>query len=235
MSIIWVAIIETGTGFPGNTGQIPQNVAPFAEMLRLNGYNTGAFGKWHETAAWEASTSGPLDRWPIHQGFEKFYGFLGGETNQWAPFVYDGTHQVELPDDPNYHFMTDMTNQSVAWMKYQKALAPDKPFFMYFAPGATHAPHHVPQSYIDKYKGKFDDGWDAMRQEILDRQIKAGIVPEGTKLAPKPEAIQDWDKLSADEKRLFTKQAEVFAAYLDMTDYEMGRLIDAIEATGQDR
>ncbi len=228
------SIIETGTGFPGNTGQIPQNVAPLAEMLRLNGYNTAAFGKWHETAAWEASTSGPFDRWPTHQGFEKFYGFLGGETNQWAPFIYDGTHQVELPDDPNYHFMNDMTNQAVAWMIFQKALAPDKPFFMYFAPGATHAPHHVPASYIAKHKGKFDAGWDAMRQEILDRQIKAGIVPEGTKLAPKPKAIQDWDKLSADEKRLFTKQAEVFAGYLDMADYEVGRLLEAIEATGQE-
>ncbi len=228
------AIIETGTGFPGNTGQIPQNVAPLAEMLRLNGYNTAAFGKWHETAAWEASTSGPFDRWPTLQGFEKFYGFLGGETNQWAPFIYDGTHQVELPDDPNYHFMNDMTNQAVAWMKFQKALAPDKPFFMYFAPGATHAPHHVPANYIAKHKGKFDAGWDTMRQEILDRQIKAGIVPEGTKLAPKPKAIQDWDKLSADEKRLFTKQAEVFAGYLDMADYEVGRLLEAIEATGQE-
>ena len=227
------SIIETGTGFPGNTGQIPQNVAPLAEMLRLNGYNTAAFGKWHETAAWEASTSGPFDRWPTHQGFEKFYGFLGGETNQWAPFIYDGTHQVELPDDPNYHFMNDMTNQAVSWMIFQKALAPGKPFFMYFAPGATHAPHHVPASYIAKHKGKFDAGWDTMRQEILDRQIKAGIVPEGTKLAPKPKAIQDWDKLSADEKRLFAKQAEVFAGYLDMADYEVGRLLEAIEATGQ--
>ena len=126
------SIIETGTGFPGNTGKIPQNVTPLAEILRLNGYSTGAFGKWHETAAWESNTIGPLDRWPIHQGFDKFYGFLGGETNQWAPFVYDGVTPVELPEDPNYHFMTDMTNQSIAWMKYQKALDPEKPFFMYF-------------------------------------------------------------------------------------------------------
>jgi arylsulfatase len=227
------SIIETGTGFPGNTGKIPQNVAPLAEILRLNGYSTGAFGKWHETAAWEANTIGPLDRWPVHQGFDKFYGFLGGETNQWAPFVYDGTHVVELPDNPNYHFMTDMTNQSIAWMKYEKALDPDKPFFMYFAPGATHAPHHVPQNYIDKFKGKFDEGWDAIRQKILDHQIELGIVPEGTKLAPKPEAIQEWNSLSADQKRLFTKQAEVFAAYIDMMDYEIGRLIDAVDEIGQ--
>jgi arylsulfatase len=227
------SIIETGTGFPGNTGQIPQNVAPLAEMLRLNGYSTGAFGKWHETAAWEANTIGPLDRWPIHQGFDKFYGFLGGETNQWAPFVYDGVTPVELPEDPNYHFMTDMTNQSIAWMKYQKALAPEKPFFIYFAPGATHAPHHVPQSYIDKFKGKFDDGWDAIRQQILDRQIKLGVVPEGTKLAPKPEAIPEWDSLSADQKRLYSKQVEVFAAYIEMMDYEIGRLINAVDEVDQ--
>lgn len=227
------AIIETGTGFPGNTGQIPQSVAPVAEMLRLNGYSTGAFGKWHELAAWEASVSGPFDRWPTRQGFDKFYGFLGGETNQWAPFIYDGTHPVELPEDPDYHFMRDMTDQAVAWMLYQKALTPDKPFFMYFAPGAVHAPHHVPESYIAKWKGKFDAGWDAMRQEILDRQIQAGIVPAGTTLAPKPEAIQDWESLTADQKRLFTKQAEVFAAFLDMTDYEVGRLLDAIDQIGQ--
>jgi arylsulfatase len=227
------SIIETGTGFPGNTGQIPQNVTPLAEILRLNGYSTGAFGKWHETAAWESNTIGPLDRWPIHQGFDKFYGFLGGETNQWAPFVYDGVTPVELPEDPNYHFMTDMTDQSIAWMKYQKALDPEKPFFMYFAPGATHAPHHVPQSYIDKYKGKFDAGWDAIRQQILDRQIKTGVVPKGTKLAPKPDAIPEWESLSADQKRLYSKQAEVFAAFLDMADYEIGRLIGAVDEIGQ--
>jgi arylsulfatase A-like enzyme len=227
------SIIETATGFPGNTGQIPREVAPLAEMLRLNGYGTGAFGKWHETAAWEASTAGPMDRWPTSQGFEKFYGFLGGETNQWSPFIYDGVHPVELPEDPDYHFMKDMTDKAVAWMKYQKALAPEKPFFMYFAPGATHAPHHVPESYIKKHKGKFDAGWDVMRQEILDRQIEMGIVPKGTKLAPKPEAIQNWDQLTADQKRLFTKQAEVFAGFLDMTDHEIGRLLDAVEAIGE--
>ena len=227
------AIIETGTAFPGNTGQIPNDVAPVAEMLRLNGYSTAAFGKWHETAAWEASTSGPFDRWPTRQGFDKFYGFLGGETNQWAPFIYDGTHQVELPNDPNYHFLTDMTDQSVAWVKYQKALTPDRPFFIYYAPGAVHAPHHVPQVWIDRWKGKFDQGWDKLREEILARQIKLGIVPEGTKLAPKPEAIPDWDTLSADQKRLFTRQFEVFAAFLEMTDHEVGRLLQAVKDTGQ--
>jgi arylsulfatase A-like enzyme len=226
-------IIETGTAFPGNTGQIPNEVAPVAEMLRLNGYSTGAFGKWHETAAWEASVSGPFDRWPTRQGFDKFYGFLGGETNQWAPFIYDGVHPVELPADPNYHFMTDMTNQAVAWVKYQKALTPDKPFFVYFAPGATHAPHHAPAEWIAHWKGKFDQGWDQLREEILARQIASGIVPKGAVLAPKPEAIPDWDTLSGDEKKLFARQFEVFAGFLEYTDHEIGRLIDAIEATSQ--
>lgn len=226
-------ITEMATGFPGATGEIPQNVAPVAEMLRLNGYSTGAFGKWHETSTWETSVSGPFDRWPHRQGFDKFYGFFGGETNQWAPFVYDGTHPVELPEDPNYHFMNDMTNQAVAWMQYQKALTPEKPYFMYFAPGATHAPHHVPESYIAKWKGKFEGGWDVMRDQILARQIKMGIVPKGTKLAPKPEAIPEWESLTADQKKLFTKQAEVFAGFLDMTDHEIGRLLDAVDKTGQ--
>jgi arylsulfatase len=226
-------IIETGTAYPGNTGQIPNSVTPVAEMLRLNGYSTGAFGKWHETAAWEASVSGPLDRWPTRQGFDKFYGFLGGETNQWAPYIYDGVHPVELPEDPDYHFLTDMTDQAVAWIKYQKALTPDRPFFVYFAPGATHAPHHVPKEWIERWKGKFDAGWDVMRDQILARQIELGIVPEGTSLAPKPEAIPDWNTLSADEKRLFSRQVEVFAAYIEMTDHEIGRVIEAIEETGK--
>jgi arylsulfatase len=226
-------ITEMATGLPGATGQIPNATAPLAEMLRLNGYATAAFGKWHETAAWEASIAGPFDRWPTRQGFDKFYGFIGGETNQWAPFLYDGTAVVELPKDPNYHFMTDMTDKAIAWIKYQKALTPQKPSFIYFAPGATHAPHHVPQEWIARWKGRFDQGWDKMREETLARQIKLGVVPPGTKLAPKPPEIRDWDKLSADEKRLFTRQAEVFAAYAEYTDHEIGRMIKAFEDIGQ--
>lgn len=227
------SIIETGTGYPGNTGQIPQNVAPVAETLRLNGYSTAAFGKWHETAAWEVNAAGPFDRWPTRQGFDKFYGFLGGETNQWAPFIYDGTHVVELPDDPNYHFLTDMTDQTISWIKYQKALAPDKPFFVYYAPGATHAPHHVPKEWIARWEGKFDGGWDTMREETLKRQIAQGIVPPDTKLAPKPKAIPDWNTLTADEKKLYSRQAEVFAAFVEMTDHEVGRVVKTIDELGQ--
>jgi len=226
-------VTEMATGFPGNTGQIPNATASVAEMLRLNGYSTAAFGKWHETAAWETSVSGPFDRWPTHQGFDKFYGFIGGETNQWAPYLYDGVTQVELPNNPKYHFMTDMTDKAVAWIKYQKAMTPDKPFFVYFAPGAVHAPHHVPQEWIARWKGKFDQGWDKVREETFARQLKMGIIPAGTKLAPKPAVIKDWDTLSVDEKRLFSHQVEVFAAYLDYTDHEIGRMLDAVEATGE--
>lgn len=226
------AITEAATAFPGNTGQRPNNVAPLAEMLRLNGYSTAFFGKNHETAAWEVSPSGPTDRWPTRSGFDKFYGFIGGETNQWAPLVYDGLTQVELPKDPNYHFMNDMTNQAIHWMRYQKSLTPDKPFLIYFAPGATHAPHHVPREWIEKYKGKFDGGWDQFREETLARQIKLGVVPAGTKLAPKPEAIKDWDQLTADEKKLFARQMEVFAGFGEYTDREIGRLVQAVEQTG---
>ena len=226
-------ITEMATGFPGATGQIPDSTAPLAEMLRLNGYSTAAFGKWHETAVWETSVSGPYSRWPTHQGFDKFYGFIGGETNQWAPFLYDGVTQVELPGDSSYHFMTDMTDKAVAWIRFQKSMTPDKPFLVYFAPGAVHAPHHVPGEWIAKWKGKFDQGWDEVRKETLARQLKAGIVPPGTKLAPKPPAIKEWATLSREEKTLFAHQAEVFAAYLDYTDHEIGRLLDAVKDTGE--
>lgn len=227
------SITETATGFPGNTGQRPNSVAPLAEMLRLNGYSTAFFGKNHETAPWEVSVSGPTDRWPTRSGFDKFYGFFGGETDQWNPTIYDGMARVPTPHGEGYNFMTDMTDQAISWMKFQKALTPDKPFYMYFAPGATHAPHHVPKDWIAKNKGRFDGGWDKLREETLARQIALGVVPEGTKLANKPEGIKDWDKLSADEKKLFARQMEVYSAFGEYCDYEIGRLFDAIGETGQ--
>ena len=228
-------VTELATGFPGATGEIPSTVAPLAAILQLNGYSTGAFGKWHETAAWETSVSGPYTRWPTgpNGGFDKFYGFLGGEANQWAPYLHDGRTIVDFPDDPDYHLMADMANQAVKWVKFQQAMTPDRPFFVYFAPGATHAPHHVPKDWIKKWEGKFDKGWDEFREETLARQIKLGIVPEGTKLAPKPKAIKDWDKLSADEKKLFSHQASVFAAFLEYTDHEIGRFVKGIEDMGE--
>ena len=227
------SIMETGTAFPGNTGVRPQSITTVAEVLRQNGFSTAAFGKYHETPPWEISSAGPYDRWPTRSGFEKFYGFIGGETNQFAPLVYDGTAQVELPEDPKYHFTTDMTNQAISWMKFQKALSPDKPFYMYFAPGATHAPHHVPAEWRDKYKGKFDQGWDKVREETLARQIKLGIVPANTKLAPKHKDIKDWATLSANEKKLFARQMEIYAGFAEHTDSEIGRLYSAVEETGQ--
>ncbi len=228
------AIMEVGTAFPGNTGIRPQSITTVAEVLRLNGFSTAAFGKYHETPPWEGSVSGPYDRWPTGSGFDKFYGFIGGETNQWHPMVYDGTTRVyPNVEDPNYHFTTDMTDQAIAWMNTQQSLTPEKPFYMYFATGATHAPHHAPKEFIDKYKGKFSQGWDKLREESLARQKKLGIVPENTVLAPKPEAIQDWDKLTAAEKRLFERQMEVFAGFAEHTDYEVGRLISALEERGE--
>ncbi len=225
-------VMEMATAFPGATGQRPVSVAPLATMLRYNGYATAAFGKSHETAAWEVSPSGPTDRWPTRSGFDKFYGFIGGEANQWAPALYDGMIRVDTPSDPNYHLMTDMTDQAIKWVQAEKSLTPDKPFFIYFAPGATHAPHHVPKEWIAKYKGKFDQGWDKLREETLARQKKLGVVPPDTKLAPKPDAIKDWDKLSPDEKKLFARQMEIYAAFGEYADFEVGRLIDAIDGMG---
>ena len=227
------SIMESATAYPGNTGSLPQSVAPLAEMLRLNGYSTGAFGKWHETAAWETSVSGPFDRWPTHQGFDKFYGFIGGETDQWAPLIYDGLKKVNPPKMENYHFTTDMTNQAINWVKAQQSMTPDKPFFVYFATGAVHAPHHVSKEWSDKYKGKFDKGWDAVREETVKNQKKMGIIPEETKLAPKPEDIKDWNALPENNRKLFARQAEVFAGFMEMTDFEVGRLLDAIEEIGE--
>jgi arylsulfatase A-like enzyme len=227
------SVTETATTFPGQTGKRPNSVAPLAEILRLNGYATAAFGKSHETAPWEVSPSGPTDRWPTRSGFDKFYGFIGGEANQWSPTLYDGLTRVEPPGDPNYHLITDMTDQAIQWMQFEKALTPDKPFFIYFAPGATHAPHHVPREWIDKYKGKFDQGWDKLREETLARQKMLGIVPPGTQLAPKPAGIKDWDRLTPEEQKLFARQMEVFAAYGEFTDQAVGRLIKAMDTSGQ--
>jgi len=226
------SIMESSTAFPGNTGQNPNSVAPLAEMMRLNGYSTGAFGKWHETAAWETSVSGPFDRWPIHQGFDKFYGFIGGETDQWYPLIYDGMTKIDPPKMKDYHFTIDMTNQAINWVKAQQSMTPDKPFFVYFATGAVHAPHHVPQAWADKYKGQFDKGWDQIRSETLERQKKLGVVPANTRLADRPKEIKAWDSLPADQRRLFARQAEVFAGFLEQTDHEIGRFTKALEDIG---
>jgi arylsulfatase A-like enzyme len=226
------AIMELATGFPGNTGIRPREITTLAQILRYNGYSTSAYGKYHETPPWEVSVSGPYDRWPTGSGFDKFYGFIGGETNQWAPAIYDGVIRVEQPQTPDYHFTTDMTDQAIRWVSAQKSLTPEKPFYMYFAPGATHAPHHAPKEWIAKYKGQFGGGWDKLREETFERQKKMGIIPATTKLTPRPKEIPAWADMSAEQKRLFERQMETFAGFAAHTDAEVGRLVAQLEAIG---
>ncbi len=227
------SVMEIATGFPGNQGIRPDNAKYVAETLRQNGYSTAAFGKWHETATWEVSVSGPYDRWPTNSGFDKFYGFIGGETNQWEPFIFDGVTKVEKKEMEDYHFTTDMTDEAIEWIRFQHTMTPQKPFMVYYATGATHAPHHAPKEWIEKYDGKFDTGWEALRQETFARQKEMGVVPENAQLAPMPSDMQDWETLSDTEKRLFTIQMETFAGFASHTDHEVGRLVDAIDDIGQ--
>ncbi|QDV24194.1 arylsulfatase [Aureliella helgolandensis] len=225
-------VMEIATGFPGNQGERSNDAKYFAETLRHNGYSTAAFGKWHETPTWEVSVSGPYFRWPTHSGFDKFYGFIGGETNQWDPVIFDGVTKVQKKDDPDYHFTADMTNEAINWMKFQQAMTPEKPFFIYYAPGAVHAPHHAPKEWIEKYDGKFDSGWLTYREETLARQKAMGIVPPNAKLAPMPTDIKDWEKLSDKERELFALQMEAFAGFTEHTDNQVGRLVEAIDDIG---
>jgi len=226
------AIMELATAFPGNTGVRPRTITTLAEILRQNGYSTAAFGKYHETPPWEVSVSGPYDRWPTGSGFDKFYGFIGGETNQWAPAIYDGTVRVEHKAGPDYHFTVDMTDQAINWVSAQQTLTPGKPFYMYFATGATHAPHHAPKEWIAKYKGEFSGGWDKLREETFARQKKLGVIPADAKLTPRPKEIPAWADMSAAQKRLFERQMETFAGFAAHTDYEVGRLVAQLEAIG---
>ena len=226
------SVMEIATGFPGNEGIRPDNAKYFAETLRHNGYSTAAFGKWHETATWEVSVSGPYFRWPTNSGFDKFYGFIGGETNQWDPVIFDGVTKVAKKDNEDYHFTTDMTDEAVKWVKFQQAMTPDKPFFIYYAPGAVHAPHHAPKEWIEKYKGKFDGGWDQLREETFARQKELGIIPADARLAPMPEDITAWNELDENEQKLFALQMETFAAFAEHTDNEVGRLVSAIDDIG---
>lgn len=230
-------ITELGTSFPGYTGQIPKNCAMVSEILRQNGYSTAFFGKNHNIADWETSISGPFDRWPNLQGFDHFYGFVGGEANQWAPALYDGATPVEMHAPPgreaDYTLNEHLADKAIDYVRRQKSVTPDRPFFVYYAPGATHAPHHVPQDWMAKFKGKFDQGWDKYREETFQRQLRAGLVPAGTKLTPRPEAIPAWDALTDDERKVASRLMEAFAAFTAQTDHEVGRLLDAVAETGQ--
>ncbi len=227
------AVCELATSAPGYTSVRPKDKAPLAMTLKLNGYSTAQFGKCHEVPVWETSPMGPFDAWPTGGGgFEYFYGFLGGETNQWYPAIYEGTTALEPEKTPEegYHFTEDLTNKAIKWVRQQKAQMPDKPFFMYFAPGATHAPHHVPKAWADKYKGRFDQGWDKLREEIFARQKKLGVVPADAELTKRPEEIPAWDKMPAELKPILAKEMEVYAGFLEHTDHHVGRLIDALQS-----
>ncbi|SNS65536.1 arylsulfatase [Sphingomonas laterariae] len=212
---------------PGYNGIWPKSTASMADVLRRNGYSTAAFGKWHNTPNWEASPVGPFDRWPTGLGFEYFYGFMAGEADQWAPILYRNTAIAPTPDKPGYHFTTDIADDATGWIHTHQSLAPDKPYFLYFAPGATHAPHQVPREWIDKYRGRFDQGWDKLREEIFARQKKLGVVPADAKLTPRPAELPSWDSRTPDQKRLAARQMEVYAAFLAHTDHEIGRVVDA--------
>ena len=226
-------ITEMGTGFPGYNTLMPKSCGTVAEMLKQNGWNTSWFGKNHNVPDWQSSQAGPFDLWPTGLGFEYFYGFIGGDTDQWHPALFDGTKPIEAPNDPNYHLDTDLGDKAIEWIRQQHSLAPDKPFFAYYSPGLCHAPHHAPKEWIEKFKGQFDQGWDKVREETLARQIRLGIVPAGTRLTPRPKEIPAWESLSADQKKLYAHMMEVYAACLAFCDYNIGRVIQAVEATGE--
>jgi arylsulfatase A-like enzyme len=224
-------VTEIATSAPGYNSMRPKSAAPLAETMKLNGYSTAQFGKCHEVPVWETSPMGPFDSWPsCGGGFEHFYGFIGGETNQYAPALYKDTVPVEPDRTPaeGYHFTEDMTNRAIEWIHEQKALMPDKPFFIYYAPGATHAPHHVPAEWSAKYKGKFDQGWDKLREETFARQKKLGVIPKDAELTERPAEIPGWDNTPDEMKPVFARQMEVYAGFLEHTDHHVGRLIDAL-------
>ena len=234
-SVAMGSITETATSAPGNSSVRPNTKAPLAMTLKLNGYSTAQFGKCHEVPVWQSSPMGPFDAWPSGGGgFETFYGFIGGENNQYDPALYDGTTPVEPPATPEegYHLTEDLADRACNWVRQQKALMPDKPFFMYFAPGATHAPHHVPQEWSDKYRGQFADGWDALRERTFARQKELGVVPADAELTSRHEEIPSWDEMPDELKPVLERQMEVYAGFLEHTDHHVGRLIDAIDDLG---
>jgi arylsulfatase len=229
------AVTEIATSAPGYSSMRPKEKAPLAEILRLNGYATAQFGKCHEVPQWQTSPLGPFDAWPTGGGgFEHFYGFIGGETNQYYPAIFDGTTPVEpdMTPEQGYHFTEDMTDRAIGWIRQEKALMPDKPFFVYFAPGATHAPHHVPSEWADRYRGRFDDGWDALRERILERQKALGIVPPDTELTPRHEGIPAWEDTAPELRPVLARQMEIYAGFLEHTDHHLGRLVDSLEDLG---
>jgi arylsulfatase A-like enzyme len=227
-------ITEIATSAPGNSSVRPKDKAPIAETLMLNGYSTAQFGKCHEVPVWEVSPVGPFNQWPTGSGFEYFYGFVGAEANQYYPGLYEGTSPIEPPTSPEegYTLTEDLADRAITWVRQQKALVPDKPFFMYWAPGATHAPHHVPKEWSDKYKGKFDGGWDTLREQIITRQKELGVVPADAELTRRHDEIPAWDDMPADLKPVLAREMELYAGFLEQTDHEVGRLVDTLDDLG---
>ncbi|WP_328433132.1 arylsulfatase [Streptomyces sp. NBC_00425] len=229
------AITELATGYPGYNGQIPFENGFLSEMLLQHGYNTYMVGKWHLMPSEQESAAGPYDRWPLGRGFERFYGFLGGDTSQWYPdLVYDN-HQVEPPATPQegYHLTEDLVERAMSFIADAKQVAPDKPFFLNLCPGATHAPHHVPKEWADRYRGRFDDGWDAYREQTFARQKQLGVVPADARLSPRDPDVPTWESLSPEARRLAARMMEVYAGFLSHTDHHIGRLVDFLKETGE--
>jgi len=228
-------IQEMATGFPGYNGSVPPENGFLSEMLVREGYATFAVGKWHLTLASEYSSGAAKARWPLSRGFERYYGFLGGKTSQWAPTLVHDNHYVNPPTvlDESYHLNADLADRAIEFVTDLRSVAPDKPFFLYYCPGAGHAPHQVERAWIEKYRGQFDVGWDRWREATFARQLEMGIVPPGTQLSPRPEWVPAWDSLSDDERRLFARQMEVYAAFLEQTDHHIGRVIDHLEELGE--
>lgn len=226
-------VLNSAFDHPAYNGVLRAETATVARILQDNGYSTACVGKWHLAPAWESSQAGPFTRWPTGQGFDTFYGFLGGETHQFEPTLYEGTTPVERPDRPDYHLTEDLVDQSVSWIRMQRTMTPDRPFFLYLAPGATHAPLHVPSAWSEKYRGRFDEGWDAMREATLARQKKAGVLPDGTDLTPRPVEIPAWADLSEDERTVAARLMEVYAGFLEHTDVHIGRLVAELKESGQ--
>ena len=227
-------ITEIATSAPGYSSIRPKDKAPIAETLRLNGYSTSQFGKCHEVPVWEVSPVGPFHQWPTGSGFEHFYGFIGGEANQYYPGLFEGITPVEPVKTPEqgYTLTEDLADRAITWVRQQQALTPDKPFFMYFAPGATHAPHHVPKKWSDRYRGEFDAGWDVLREQIVARQKELGVIPKDAELTRRHDEIPAWDDMPDRLKPVLARQMEIYAGFLEQTDHEVGRLIDAIDALG---
>ncbi len=227
-------ITEAATGFPGYDSVMQKDTATVAEVLKQNGYGTAWFGKNHNVPDWQTSQAGPFDLWPTGLGFDHFYGFIGGDTSQWRPAVTEGTKPIDpYLGNPDYNFDYDIADQAIKWISMQKAVAPDKPFFCYYAPGATHAPHHPKKEWVEKYKGKFDQGWDKIREETFARQKKLGIIPQDAVLTPLAPGIQAWDSCTPDEKKAYVRFMEVYAGFLEQTDYNVGRVIDSIRKRGE--